>query len=159
MSIVLPWLDTARVVDLYAGTGALGLEALSRGARECDFVEKEPEVRRVLAENIKTLGAGDRAAVHAMSAVKALDTLAGPEGSGAPPRWEVAFADPPYNLGNATELAQRWLRAPFAAIFCVEHEASVTLPPYPGGAAPDRRSYGITALTFYHLRDLTEEQS
>jgi 16S rRNA (guanine966-N2)-methyltransferase len=161
MSIVLPALDGARVVDLFAGTGALGLEALSRGAAHCDFVEKDPEVRRVLVENIKTLGAGERATVHAMSAVKALETLVDPDGKEAGRRWEVAFADPPYNMGNAIELAQRWLREPFATIFAVEHEASVTLPTYPGnpgGTAPDRRAYGITALTFYHLRDLPEEQ-
>lgn len=142
ISIVLPALDGARVVDLCAGSGALGLEALSRGAAHCDFVEKAAPVRRVLAENIATLGAGDRATIHGGSALKAIEEFA---------PWDVAFADPPYNEGQAVALAERWLRAPFAAIFGVEHESSITLPSHADGLEPDRRRYGITALTIYRL--------
>jgi 16S rRNA G966 N2-methylase RsmD len=58
--------------------------------------------------------------------------------------WDVAFADPPYRQGVALALAERWLAAPFATIFGVEHEAELTLP----GAA-DRRVYGDTAITIY----------
>ncbi|HET8771974.1 MAG TPA: 16S rRNA (guanine(966)-N(2))-methyltransferase RsmD [Gemmatimonadaceae bacterium] len=148
MSIVLPALDGARVVDLCAGSGALGLEALSRGAVHCDFVEKSSTVRRVLADNIATLGASDRATVHGGSALKAIDESAALV---TEMPWDVAFADPPYNEGQAVALAERWLRAPFAAIFGVEHESSITLPPHADGRESDRRRYGITALTFYRL--------
>lgn len=164
ISIVLPALDGARVADLCAGSGALGLEALSRGAAHCDFVEKAAPVRHVLAENIATLGAGDRASIHGGSALKAIEEIAGgavdpgdaredarSTAVTAPMLWDVAFADPPYNEGQAIALAERWLRAPFAAIFGVEHESSITLPPHPDGREPDRRRYGITALTFYRL--------
>jgi 16S rRNA (guanine966-N2)-methyltransferase len=154
-SIVRPYLDGARVVDLCAGSGALGLEALSRGAAHCDFVEQDAAVRRVLEENVRTLGAGDRASVHRGDALAFLGS-----GDGAP--FDVAFADPPYDSGLATALAERWLRAPFATIFGLEHAANRPLPPYPDGRAPDRRTYGITALTFYrtdHLDPQTEEQS
>lgn len=156
ISIVLPALDGARVADLCAGSGALGLEALSRGASHCEFVEKAAPVRRVLEENIATLGAGDRASVLRGSALKAIDDLAGAAADvdeGSPPLWDVAFADPPYNEGLSVALAGRWLRRPFAAIFGVEHESSITLPSYPDGSAPDRRRYGITALTFYRLQE------
>ncbi len=141
LSIVNPALDGAQVVDLCAGSGALGLEALSRGAAHCDFVEQDARVRRTLGANIALLGASGRATVHADDALDVLDREAGP--------WDVAFADPPYGLGIATGLAERWLRTPFAAILGIEHEASLTLPSHPDGRAPDRRTYGTTALTFY----------
>lgn len=153
-SIVLPHLDGARVVDLCAGSGALGLEALSRGAAHCDFVEQDAGTRTVLEQNIATLGAGERSAVHRGDAVAFLAKVGGD-------RFDVAFADPPYDSPLARQLAERWLTAPFATIFGLEHAANAAMPPYPGGRAPDRRTYGITALTFYRMDDLdpqTEEQ-
>lgn len=141
MNIVRPQLVGARVADLCAGTGALGLEALSRGAAHCDFVETSAPVRRVLEENVATLDAGDRATVHRGDVLRVVDKAATP--------WDVAFADPPYHGGIALALAERWLRTPFATIFGVEHEAALTLPSHADGRAPDRRTYGITALTFY----------
>ncbi|MEX2181666.1 MAG: 16S rRNA (guanine(966)-N(2))-methyltransferase RsmD [Gemmatimonadaceae bacterium] len=150
LSIVRPALDGARVVDLCAGTGALGLEALSRGAAHCDFVEQSPTVLRTLEANLATLGAGARAAVHRRDALGFVGERA-PEGADAP--WDVAFADPPYREGVALALAERWLRAPFATIFGVEHETALTLPaPAAGGTATaERRAYGDTTLTFYRL--------
>ena len=160
MSIVRPALDLARVVDLCAGTGALGLEALSRGASHCDFVDESATVLITLRKNIAALGAGDRATVHRGEAVGFIESVLPVAGQGpsvdasadvaaAKRPWDVAFADPPYGQGIALALAERWLRAPFATIFGVEHEAGLTLPPGPGGAATDRRAYGITAITFY----------
>jgi 16S rRNA (guanine966-N2)-methyltransferase len=141
MSIVNPALDGARVLDLCAGSGALGLEALSRGAAHCDFVESDPRVLTTLRKNLAALGAGDRAVVHRADAVAFL------EAAGTP--WDVAFADPPYHEGIALALAERWLRAPFATIFGVEHEAALVLPSATDGATGDRRVYGDTAITFF----------
>jgi 16S rRNA (guanine966-N2)-methyltransferase len=146
MSIVLPWLDGARIADLCAGSGALGLEALSRGAAHCDFVEQDPKVLTTLRQNIAALGAADRALLHRGSALAHVDA-AMPAGAAAP--WDVAFADPPYKQGTATALAERWLRAPFATIFGVEHEAALTLPSPGTGQTADRRQYGDTAITIY----------
>ena len=146
MSIVNPWLDGARVVDLCAGSGALGLEALSRGALHCDFVEQEARVLSTLRKNIADLGAGALGVVHRASALAYVDT-AMPDGTAAP--WDVAFADPPYKSEVAHALADRWLRAPFAAIFGVEHGAALTLPDGGPGVSVDRRQYGDTALTLY----------
>ncbi len=147
MSIVQPALDGARVVDLCAGSGALGLEALSRGAVHCDFVEQDPQVLATLRANIAALGAGDRATVHRAAAERFVDAAA----PGPPCPWAVAFADPPYASGVAAALAERWLRAPFAAIFGVEHAAALTLPAPAAGTTVDRRRYGDTAITFYRL--------
>lgn len=137
MSIVQPRLAGARVIDLFAGSGALGLEALSRGAAQADFVEISPASLKALHENIEELGAEDRARVHRADALRFAARL-------APGAYDVAFADPPYNLGMAQRLTSLWLRRPFAAILGVEHDAHETLPE--GG---DTRLYGSTAITLF----------
>ena len=140
MSIVQPWLAGARVLDLFAGSGALGLEALSRGALSCDFVESSAKSLVALRANIAKLGASGRANVQRADALKYAFGLA--EGA-----YDVAFADPPYEQGLAPRLVERWLEVPFAGILGVEHAARETLPP-----SGDRRKYGTTAITFYGLR-------
>lgn len=151
MSILQPSIPDARVLDLCSGSGALGLEALSRGAEHCDFVEQDPAVLTLLRENIATLGAASRASVHKAEALAFLRGTAASAG-GEPP-WTLAFADPPYRQGIAEALVTRWLSAPFATIFAVEHERDLTLPDPASGASVDRRSYGATALTFYRVTD------
>jgi 16S rRNA (guanine966-N2)-methyltransferase len=137
MSIVQPEIPGARVIDLYAGSGALGLEALSRGAHSADFVDVSPAAIRMIRENGATLGALDRMYIHRAEALRYAQKLE----AGA---FDIAFADPPYNLGMAPRLAAQWLRVPFAAILGVEHDAHEALPE--GG---DRRTYGGTAVTIF----------
>ncbi len=137
MSIVQPSLDGARVLDLFAGSGALGLEALSRGAREAVFVEDDPRALAALRKNLASLGAADRASVVRGDAVKYVLALA----AGA---FDVAFADPPYERGLATAVAARWLDSAFAHILGVEHS-----PREPLAADGDTRRYGDTAITFF----------
>ena len=137
MSILQLDLPAARVLDLYAGSGALGLEALSRGAVSADFVETNPKSLRALEQNIAALGAGELARIHRRSALSyahSLETLA----------YDVAFADPPYTTGDAAKLAERWKAAPFSRVLSVEHEATAEMPE--GGVT---RKYGSTAITFY----------
>ena len=137
MSIVQLDLPNARVLDLFAGSGALGIEALSRGAREADFVELASRSLAALRANLTLVGADAEARVHRG------DALAFAAGLG-PGAFDVAFADPPYRLGIAERMADVWLATPFAAVLGIEHERSVTLPE-PG----DRREYGDTVVTFY----------
>jgi 16S rRNA (guanine966-N2)-methyltransferase len=149
MSIVNPALDGARVLDVCAGSGALGLEALSRGASHCDFIEHDAKVLSVLKANIATLGAEARSTVHRLSAEAWMQDLP-PSTSHLPPVvWDVAFADPPYVSGIAERLSAVWLRAPFATIFGVEHPATLTLPDAGSGQQVDRRTYGDTTITIY----------
>jgi 16S rRNA (guanine966-N2)-methyltransferase len=138
LSIVNPWLAGARVVDLFAGSGALGLEALSRGAEIVDFVETAPASLRALRANADVLGAGDAAVIHRADALTFVDKL-------EPHAYDVAFADPPYDLGLATALADRWMVTPFADLLGIEHRVDERLPE-PG----ERRRYGGTVITFYH---------
>ena len=137
MSIVSPWLPEARVLDLFAGSGALGIEALSRGAVSADLVENAPPSLKVIEENLALVGAGDSARVHradALTFIQTLDTHA----------YDVAFADPPYDKGLAAKVADRWLQEPFADLLGIEHRASEAMPD--GG---ETRRYGGTAITFY----------
>jgi 16S rRNA (guanine966-N2)-methyltransferase len=149
MSIVLPAIDGARVLDLCAGSGALGLEALSRGATHCDFVEQDPKVLAILKRNIATLGAESRATVHRKSAVSFVEDLPSPVSRLPSASWDLAFADPPYASDLAERLATLWLREPFATIFGVEHAATLALPDPGRGQQVDRRRYGDTAITIY----------
>jgi 16S rRNA (guanine966-N2)-methyltransferase len=150
MSMVHTSLPGARVLDLFSGSGALGLEALSRGAESVEFVESDAVAFRVLRQNIEALNADERSVVHREDALAFLTALldARPQTEddrrGHGPRYDVAFADPPYRKGIARELAERWLKRPFAAIFGVEHESSETMPD--GG---DTRRYGDSSVTIY----------
>lgn len=138
MSIVHPDLPGARVLDLFAGSGALGLEALSRGAATCDFVELAPAAVRAIHENATALGADAASyAVHRGDALRFVQRL--PRGA-----YDIAFADPPYNLGLAPRLAACWLSHPFSRVLGVEHDVHEALP-----AGGRTRAYGGTALTLY----------
>jgi 16S rRNA (guanine966-N2)-methyltransferase len=137
MSIVSPLLPDARVLDLCAGSGALGIEAVSRGAASADLVEIAPQSLRAIRENLETLGAGDAIRVHRQDALRFIEGLE----AGA---YDVAFADPPYDLNMAPAIAERWLAVPFATVLGIEHRRMERLP-----GDGERRQYGQTAITFY----------
>lgn len=135
MSIVALALPGAAVADLFAGSGALGFEALSRGAASVDFVELSTAGLRALRENATVLGAD--VTIHRGDALRFAERL----GAGA---YDVVFADPPYRLELAERLAARWIEVPFAPLFTVEHESGAAMP-----GAPEQRRYGTTTLSFY----------
>jgi 16S rRNA (guanine966-N2)-methyltransferase len=137
MSIVMPDLPGARVLDLFAGSGALGLEALSRGAEVAEFVELAPKSLKTLKENVDSLGAADAAIIRRADALRFVASL-------EPHAFDVAFADPPYGLSLATRLAALWLEVPFASVLGIEHRVDEVLP-----GAGHRRKYGDTVVTIY----------
>jgi 16S rRNA (guanine966-N2)-methyltransferase len=139
MSIVQPWLADARVLDLFAGSGALGIEAVSRGAAHADLVESAAPSLRAISDNLAAIDAGDRVRVHRADALRFLQGLDAHA-------YDVAFADPPYDLGLAAQVAERWLETPFADLLGVEHRAFEPMPP--GG---EMRRYGATGITFYGM--------
>lgn len=141
MNIVAHELPGARVLDLFAGSGALGLEALSRGAASVEFVELAAGSLRALQQNIEALGAGDAAVVRRGDALRVAATL-------PPGAFDVAFADPPYGLGLAARIAELWQSRRFARVLGVEHSMRDPMPP--GG---DTRRYGDTGITFYRDAD------
>lgn len=127
----------ARVADLCAGSGALGLEALSRGAASCEFIELNARSLAAVRRNVEALGAGPRAVIRRGDALRAARDA-------GPGQWDVVVADPPYGLGMAAALAETWLAQPFAPVFSVEHRADEPMP-----AGGDTRRYGDSAITFY----------
>ena len=147
MSIVQPWLPGASVLDLFAGSGALGLEALSRGAASAVFVEIAPPSLRALSDNIEALGASDTATVRRADALRFAESL-------PPHAFDVAFADPPYGHGAALRLAELWQATPFARVIGIEHRVGERMPP--GGEA---RRYGSTAVTFYESDGEVDERA
>lgn len=134
-SILGQEVQDARVLDLFAGSGALGLEALSRGAASAVFVEKARHSLEALEKNIETLGVKDVAKVVKGDALKYAEGLA--EGG-----YDIVFADPPYDLGAGSKLIALFRARPYARILCIEHRATEVL------AGDDLRRYGDTAITF-----------
>jgi 16S rRNA (guanine966-N2)-methyltransferase len=137
-------IEGARVLDLFAGTGALGLEALSRGAAYCLFVEDNADARGIVRENIEALGLTGASKVWRRDATKI--------GPASPMRpFQLLFADPPYGKGLG-ELALcaaadgGWLAA--GAVCVHEERADIEPAALPGFSAIDRRVYSDTALHF-----------
>ena len=137
MSILGEQLGGAVVADLFAGSGALGLEALSRGAAHVTFVERSRGALRVLERNIHALGAGAATTVvrgDAVAHVRASERF----------RYDLALADPPYDRGYTRELLVLFARNPFARELWLEHSARDAVPL----DIPIRqRTYGGTILT------------
>ena len=138
MSILGQELEGARVLDLFAGSGALGLEALSRGAESAEFVELGASSLAALRANIEALDVGDRVKVHRGDAIRFAERL-------GPDAYDLAFADPPYAHDAAERLVALFRRRPFARILSVEHRADQRVD------GDETRRYGDTALTFCRL--------
>ena len=125
------------VVDLFAGSGALGLEALSRGAVSAVFVERSPTVLRTLESNVDQLDCRDRVTLVRGDAL-------GYAKRAAVGTFDVALADPPYGKGYATRLVDLFGRHPFAQEIWVEHRFDERLPEPPGRFS---RRYGDTMVS------------
>ena len=138
MSILSPRLPGARIADLFAGSGALGLEALSRGALHATFVERSRRSLRILEHNIAILGAASRATVITT------DALAWLRGAPATPSCDIALADPPYLRGFAVRMATIHRQRPVARELWIEHDHREELPAEFVG---EQRRYGDTLLT------------
>ena len=144
MSAAGPELPGARVLDLFSGSGALGLEAVSRGAAEAVLVERARDALAALRDNVESLDAGGEVTVVADDVFRFLERDAG--------GYDVAFADPPYGTGDARKLVERFLERPFARTLWLEHAWRDELP-LPAGART--RRYGDTALTTLTEDDAT----
>ncbi len=140
-------LEGARVLDLFAGTGALGLEALSRGASFCMFIEESAEGRGLIRTNVETFNLNGRTKIFRRDA-----TGLGPAGTVQP--FGLVFADPPYGkgLGEAALKSARdggWL-AP-NALCVVEESAAAAFDPGAGFSVIDERSYGETIIRLIEI--------
>jgi 16S rRNA (guanine966-N2)-methyltransferase len=121
LGLLEPYLKGARVLDLFAGTGALGLEAMSRGAKSCDFVETRPASLHALKANVAALHVREKTRIFKKDALPFAAGL--PEGA-----YDLAFADPPYDSRQLDRLLESWRATPFAAVITVEHAHDHALP-------------------------------
>ncbi|MFO1133177.1 MAG: 16S rRNA (guanine(966)-N(2))-methyltransferase RsmD [Hyphomicrobiales bacterium] len=138
-------LEGARVLDLFAGTGAMGLEAVSRGARFCQFVEESAEARGLIRKNADALGV--------IGLVKIWRRDATSLGPCAPqPGFDLVFADPPYGKGLGEKalksvIAGGWLNP--AGIVVLEESQKAEIADIAGLTLIDERGYGDTKIRFY----------
>jgi 16S rRNA (guanine966-N2)-methyltransferase len=132
-------LPNARVLDLFAGTGALGLEAISRGAKSADFVEFTPDSLHALRANVAALRLRDRTRIFKRDALPFAAAL-GAES------YEIAFVDPPYGSRMLDRVIETWRARRFSRILAVEHSSAHPLPP---GA--HRRMFEETTITIYRI--------
>ncbi|HVX88761.1 MAG TPA: RsmD family RNA methyltransferase [Gemmatimonadales bacterium] len=137
LDMLAPCLAKARVLDLFAGTGALGLEALSRGAATCDFVEFRPGSLHALKANIALLKVKERTRVFKRDAVPFAEAL-------APGSYDLVFADPPYESKVLDRIIERWKKAPYSAVLAVEHARTHKVP-----KGSDSRAFVDTTVTVY----------
>ncbi len=135
----------ARVLDLFAGTGALGLEAVSRGASMCLFVEQSATARAVIRNNVEALGLQGRTKIYRRDA-----TIIGKAGTMAP--FDMVFADPPYGqaLGPRAAISAReggWLKP--GALLVLEEALNMAPDVIDGFELLDKRTIGETVIGFF----------
>jgi 16S rRNA (guanine966-N2)-methyltransferase len=127
----------ARVIDLFAGTGALGLEAISRGAKYADFVETRPSSLHALKANIAALRLLKVTRVFKKDALPFAAAL-------RPDNYDIAFADPPYASRMLDRVIETWRERKFSSILAVEHAKEHKLP-----RGTTTRAFDDTAITIY----------
>ncbi|HET9066297.1 MAG TPA: RsmD family RNA methyltransferase [Gemmatimonadales bacterium] len=137
MELVGAELKGTKVLDLFAGTGALGLEAISRGAAIADFVEFRPASLHALRANIGALRLTKKCRVYKKDAVPFVEALKADA-------YDIAFVDPPYGSAVLDRVFDSWKQTPFAKLLVVEHAKDY---PMPGGAL--RKHFGETTVTIY----------
>ena len=137
MAALGPDLKGATVLDLFAGSGALGFEALSRGAERVVFVERARSALEAIRANAELLGAAQEVEIRSGDAIQYVNRLK--EGS-----FDLVLADPPYGKGLAASLMEAFELTPFASQLWVEHRKTDELPDLPGLR---QRRYGDTLIS------------
>ena len=135
-----------RVLDLFAGSGGLGIEALSRGAKTAEFVEQDREAARILISNLRTTGLDEHARVHERPVALALRAVRVPV--------DLVFVDPPYEDATAIPATMEALAAPGVLLptsVVVLEQAAKAAPPDSIGLLPlaSSRKHGRTRISLY----------
>ncbi|MGG6311277.1 16S rRNA (guanine(966)-N(2))-methyltransferase RsmD [Paenibacillus macerans] len=147
-SMIGPYFEGGAVLDLFAGTGGLGIEALSRGMDKAVFIDKEFKSLETVRANLKTTGFEERAEVYKNDAERALKALSKREAA-----FELVFLDPPYRMKHGDALMMQMdelkLLAPQATVV-LEYESSYAYPDRFGKFTQLRKAeYGETAVSIY----------
>ena len=148
-NIVGPYFDGGAVLDLFSGSGSLGLEALSRGMDRGVFVDKDPKAIQIIKTNIHACKMENQAEVHRNDALRSLKALGKRN-----VQFDLIFMDPPYKIANIIpslieEIEKTDMLAENGMIIC-EHGEELTLPEQLGNFTKFRvERYGITAISFF----------
>ena len=156
-SAIAPVVPGAEVLDLYAGTGSLGLEALSRGASSAVFVERNPAVLRVLRENVAAVGLGG--GVKAMEVGRFLARLVSRIEAPGPALFDLVFVDPPYDEASASvEETMRMLEpvTRIGATVIVHRRAGEEQPQTSGFEKRGSRTYGSARVCRFRRIAISE---
>jgi 16S rRNA (guanine966-N2)-methyltransferase len=137
LRLLEPDLPNARILDLFAGTGALGLEALSRRARSADFVELRPASLHALRANVAALRLRDRTRIFKRDALPFVAVLAADS-------YDIAFADPPYESRMLDRVIDTWRERRFSRVLAVEHARTHQIP-----AGAQRAVFDETVVTIF----------
>ncbi len=152
-NIIGPFFDGGNVLDLFSGSGSLGLEALSRGMEKGIFVEKDPKALQVIKANIQACRMEEESEVLRSDALRSIKML-----GGRGVRFDLIMMDPPYKIANAipsilSEIEENQLLAEDGLIIC-EHGKELELPEQIGPFVKYRyEKYGITAISFFRSQD------
>ncbi|HEY3017933.1 MAG TPA: 16S rRNA (guanine(966)-N(2))-methyltransferase RsmD [Gaiellaceae bacterium] len=142
-NIVAPWVEGARVLDLYAGSGAMGLEALSRGAQAVVFVEADADAVRAIERNL------DKLRLTSATVVRLGVTTGLAQEAAAGRKYDLVLADPPYAMTHYDTLARYLPRVLAEDGLLVLESAAMTEPELPGLAVRTTRRYGSTRVTVF----------
>ncbi|MGI6576255.1 MAG: 16S rRNA (guanine(966)-N(2))-methyltransferase RsmD [bacterium] len=147
-NIIINWVDGAQVLDLFAGTGSLGIEALSRGARQAIFVDRDQESIKLIKKNLERTGLLAQAIVYRKDALVFLQYIARKGNV-----FDLIFSDPPYGKVLANRIIQLVAGGSLlhsAGLLIVEHSPRESLPAQIMNLGLwQQRSYGDTVLSFY----------
>jgi 16S rRNA (guanine966-N2)-methyltransferase len=152
-NIIGPFFDGGNVLDLFSGSGSLGLEALSRGMEKGVFVEKDPKALQVIKGNIQACRMEEESEVLRSDALRSIKML-----GGRGVRFDLIMMDPPYKIANSipsilSEIEENQLLAEDGLIIC-EHGKELELPEQIGSFVKYRHEkYGITAISFFRSQD------
>lgn len=130
------------VLDAFAGTGAVGLEALSRGAKNATFVERDRIAQKILAKNITSLDAQTRSQIVRTSVHNWIETA-------QPPLFDIIFVDPPFDDPQLSTVSELFNLLQINGLMVLSHPGKGEAPTRFGIVVVDNRSYGNASLTFY----------
>jgi len=157
-SMIGPYFDGGCVLDLFAGTGGLGIEALSRGAEQAIFVDKDPKAVEVVKHNVQAAGVAEQSEVYRNDAKRAIKALTKRDIS-----FELIFLDPPYRLKDADELLEgMWNDGLISedATIVVEHDSKHEYPEEIGPLYVWKKTeYGEIGITVYRVKEQTEKEA
>ena len=159
-NVLGPNINDARFLDIFAGTGAVGIEALSRGSKEAVFIEKHPPAVTLIRRNLESLDIHSGTQIFQSDALQALERLAAKHESNGPP-FDFIFLDPPYAAAQNYSRVLRFLSsAPFLSsdtVIVAEHRRTFDLPDQIASLERVRTlKHGDSALSFYRFNPRSE---